>query len=400
MFGRDGTINELERRLEKKSILFVAERRVGKTTVLKALEKQLKENEPQDIVIFSDLEGITSPNEFVDKIEQILKPYLSRTSKVRILGRQGVKEARNFVKSIAGVEIHRDEPSNWKPKLEKMIKEVCEASKYKVIFLWDEIPYMLHHIQQKESKNLSTDNAGLIILDTLRALRQTHENLRMVYTGSIGIHHVLQVLKQQTSSEPINDLLTIELVPIAELDAIDMAKSLFATEGLQSEELDRVVKSLIQQCDYIPFYIEKVIFKIACEMIAVTIELIDRVIEETIVSADDTLQMEHFKSRLNDYYRGVVIADELTKIAHADIAKELLNSLAIASAPLSIDDCFQHIKSFYPLEDRTTIVELLNSLAKDFYIFRDTKGGYVFKYTLIQRWWLMSEGLTRTGEEE
>ncbi|MEZ5602385.1 MAG: hypothetical protein R3F36_16280 [Candidatus Competibacteraceae bacterium] len=35
------------------------------------------------------------------------------------------------------------------------------------------------------------------LLDTLRGLRQTHANLRMIYTGSIGLHHIVTALREE-----------------------------------------------------------------------------------------------------------------------------------------------------------------------------------------------------------
>lgn len=45
------------------------------------------------------------------------------------------------------------------------------------------------------------------------------------------------------------------------------------------------------------------------------------------------------------------------------------------------------------LENRDAVIELLNSLAKDHYVTRDEDGRYRFRFPLIQKWWILAEGL-------
>ncbi len=56
------------------------------------------------------------------------------------------------------------------------------------------------------------------MLDTLRALRQTYPQLKMVYTGSIGLHHVVAKLKKLGyNNVPTNDMYPYELQPLQRL---------------------------------------------------------------------------------------------------------------------------------------------------------------------------------------
>jgi len=40
------------------------------------------------------------------------------------------------------------------------------------------------------------------------------------------------------------------------------------------------------------------------------------------------------------------------------------------------------------------IITLLKNLVKDHYLLRDEQGRYRFCFSLVQRWWLLAEGLT------
>ena len=104
--------------------------------------------------------------------------------------------------------------------------------------------------------------------------------------------------------------------------------------------------------------------------------------------------MEHFRQRLKIYYRGTLRDVNGIAIATASIAKTLLNNLAVAAEPQSIDQCNADLKSKMPIENRDVVIELLNSLAKDHYLQRDEDGRYAFRFPLLQRWWILAEGLT------
>ena len=58
IFGRTEIVKQMWKTLENESVLFVAERRIGKTTVLDCL----RDNPHHDyIVIYSDVEGVVTP---------------------------------------------------------------------------------------------------------------------------------------------------------------------------------------------------------------------------------------------------------------------------------------------------------------------------------------------------
>lgn len=69
---------------------------------------------------------------------------------------------------------------------------------------------MLDNICKQQGEG---EAAAMQILDVLRALRQQpNSRLRMVLTGSIGLHHVVSMLRQKGDpNSPINDMRRIEV---------------------------------------------------------------------------------------------------------------------------------------------------------------------------------------------
>jgi hypothetical protein len=75
---------------------------------------------------------------------------------------------------------------------------------------------------------------ALTLLDTLRSIRQKHPNVRMVYAGSVGLHHVVNDLKQgQLASNPTNDMPLVEIRALSEPDAVVLAERLLRDEAVE-----------------------------------------------------------------------------------------------------------------------------------------------------------------------
>ena len=98
----------------------------------------------------------------------------------------------------------------------------------KSFLCWDELPWML----QKMTARPEGETVVMDLLDTLRGLRQTHANLRMIYTGSIGLHHVVTALREEGYvNSPVNDMRTVEVPPLDDGHAEALAKALIQEKG-------------------------------------------------------------------------------------------------------------------------------------------------------------------------
>jgi len=392
VFGRDKIVELIWRRLEEKSIIFVAERRVGKTTVLDVIKEKYDDN---CIVIYSDLEKISSPIELVENVLNSTYEYQNKRGKAFKLF-EDAKGLFQNIEQIGKVKFSKEKEREWKSLLMKAIHSICKQSNERVVFLWDEIPYMLQKIHSNEKKSDTTENSAIDIMDTLRALMGEIDNLRFVYTGSIGLHHVISEIAGDLPSQPTNDMQTIELKPLTEIYAKEMTESYLEKEMVEYSDND-IVEIIYTECDRIPFYIENIIKKLSLIEDEITVEIVKNEIAKIIIDANNELEMEHFRDRLSKYYLGSTKDTNNHEIKRADIAKELLNFLAIADEPKSIDECNMYLKSVYSLENRDLTIKLLDFLAKDYYIAKDASNKYSFCFTLIKRWWIMAEGLEDKG---
>lgn len=389
--GRDRLIARMWKTLAKESVVFTAERRIGKTTVMKKMEAEPAEG---TLVLYSDLEKVDTAVRFVETLLTDLKKHLTKGAKIaRWLG--------NFVESIGGMEvggiikIPQREKKDWQSVLEKTLSNACKnQANIQLVFLWDEIPYMLQKINALEAATGSNDYSALAILDCLRAMRSDNPNLRMLFTGSVGLHHVLSDLRaDQFASQPVNEMAKINIGPLGPDHAMELARDLIAREEIECNSQDAVGEQLILLTDRVPFYIHRVVSKLALREEAITPAVVQSEIRKCLTDPSDPWEMDHFRQRLKIYYRGSIQDANRADIDTAEVAKHLLNNIAAAGKPQSIDQCHADLKSKRPIEDRDAVIELLNSLAKDHYLERNEEGRYAFRFPLVRRWWVMAEGL-------
>jgi hypothetical protein len=380
--GRDAVLVELWERLAQQSIVLTAERRMGKTTIIKQM---VKDCGVEVFPIYRDLEKVVSPAEFVSNVLTDISGY-----------QKGIKWVEGlfgeFTKNFAGwqigniIKIPESSTDRWKEILENAIEYVMkhplavddweDGKKGKqMIFFWDELPMMLDNFLKRENGAL----VAMEVLDTLRALRQTYPELRMVYTGSIGLHHVISKLKDAGyNNAPTNDMYTYDLQPLEASDAIDLATRLLEGENIATTELSAVATAISQQVDRIPFYIHHSILKLKSSRQQISPDLVKSQID-LVLCDPNPWDMNHYQERIKTYYRD----------GSNEIAMAILDTLAVATIGLNLEQIRDRNLAIQDLEMFRMVLKLLR---QDGYLVMNIDRTYNFRYGLIQRYWQYQMG--------
>ncbi|MEZ5308495.1 MAG: hypothetical protein R2684_15230 [Pyrinomonadaceae bacterium] len=389
--GRDQLIKKIWRVLEKNSIVMTAERRFGKTTILRKLN-----GEPKDgfQVVFFDLEGCETPEEF-------LGHFASRA--IGLAGKQEKVLAgiRSFLMKIGGTQIGnlikfpQLEPDDWKLVYRNLVEAISKSAGEKnVVFLFDELPYMLQLIEANERKNGGSGLEALSVLNELRASRFSHDNIRMIYSGSLGLHHILNSLRNtDVSAEPLNDLVMIEVPPLDPAFGKELAIRELAENGVIACESHDVAAEVSRLSGEVPFYIERISAKLADSVQPVSSKEVGRVVDRVLTEAKDEWQMRHFQSRISDYYPGSIEGADGRAIARADLANEIITSLVHAEEPLGIGAILNQMKSRYSLNSKQVLLEMLRLLELDHYLVSELQNEsktYRLAFPLLKRWWILN----------
>lgn len=387
VIGRDPLIKRLWEALERQSVVLVAERRIGKSSVNKKMDAETPGN---FLTMYRDVEGITTPIDFVERVYRDVAEHLSRIK--RTTGRVSA-----LLKQLKGVEIGglvkfpEAAGAHWKSLLENTLEDLAENQDRLVVLFWDELPSMLKSIAGNSGEPVAME-----ILDTLRGLRQMHGRLRMVYSGSIGLHHVTAALKEAGhGNDATNDMRIIEVPELALEDASFLAGELLDGEQLQCEDRNATAESIARATDCIPYYIHWVVAAMKDRGDVADGQLAERIVAEAMVDDQDSWHLEHYRDRLEKYYGEdrlpvvLAILDELAAAKGPVKFGQLCTSLATALRPDESQTAAQILDG-----DRELLRRILTLLQRDHYIRRQPDGGtYNFRFRLIQRWWRVHRSL-------
>jgi hypothetical protein len=374
--GREALIQNLWRVLERQSVILSAERRMGKTSVVK---KMVAEAPPEVLPVYRDLEGIRTPIEFTEAVFRDVDEYLGRlkrtTTRVRLLLKQlGGAEVGGVLKLPESAAPH------WKTLLTNTMEDLAEHEERTVIFFWDEMPLMLYNV-----KRTAGEEVAMEMLDALRSVRQMRSNkIRMVFTGSIGLHNVIASLKHVGyANAPTNDMPSVDVPALPKPAAQDLARRLLEGESIPTSDVGALAASIVAAVDSIPFLIHHVVDQMAQRGGEATTDTVSEIVSACLLDPQDCWHLRHYRERISTYYG----------IDDRPYALSILDVLAASETPLPFDRLFNLLKSQLPTEDGETARDMLALLQRNHYLDRETDGAYRFRFPLIQRWWRLDRGL-------
>jgi hypothetical protein len=374
--GREALIARLWEAVTVQSLVITAERRIGKTTVIK---KMAAEPFAGWTPVYQDLESFHSAAEFALGVYRQVDQFLGRKKKL-------ARRSKEFLAAVGGTEIKGwiklpgQTPPPWKEVLTHAVEDLMQENDgtSRLLFLWDEMPFMLANIRNREG-----EQTAMQVLDHLRWLRQTHEDLRIVITGSIGLHHVITSLKEKDySNAPVNDMISFDVPPLEPADAARLAGQLIEGEALKVPDLPAASKAIAQEADGFAFYIHHIVKGLKLSGLDATPGTIAKVVASHLVDPNDPWQLLHYRERISTYYP----KDQGT-VCH------VLDHLAVDPKPASVNELVAMLKSVSTFDDRERLLHLLSLMARDHYTLRSEDGRLQFRFPLIRRWWKLNRGL-------
>ena len=208
----------------------------------------------------------------------------------------------------------------------------------------------------------------------------------MVFSGSIGLHHIIKNLqKAGYSNDPTNDMYPIEGQPLSLEEATQLTINLFQGEDIPVVDLQQTAENIALAADCIPFYIHHLINQFKAVESEIDSEVIANTVNECLRSSLNLWKMDHYRERIDNYY------NEEQK----PYALEILDILSINS-PTSFSRLWQYLKSEPETKDKEMARTVLRLLLKDYYLVQeDNLSGsmYTFRYQLVQKYWQISRGL-------
>lgn len=370
--GRDEFIASLWAALEHQSVLLTAERRMGKTSVLLKLEA---EPAAGICVIKRTLQGIRSPDEFVRKfVADVEKasPGLLKRSLGDLLARAGI---RKIGSSPLSVEFSPPDQKSWKDLVSETFAALDDGVDETVLLLWDELPQMIADIHEDHGASTARE-----MLDVMRAARETHPGVRMILSGSLGIHHVVAELRAEGGMwVPTHDMRAVDLPPLDLGDANYLALQLLRNEEIECDDVGAVADAIADEVDCIPYYVHQTAFQLRQRHResggAIGEAAAREVVAGAIADPLDPWELGHYLDRTPVYY-----GDD------AELVNRTLDVVAREADPQLIDAIQNKLAAFGEPPTIERLRGVLDLLCKDYYLRTDP--GYLFLRSLVRRAWL------------
>lgn len=350
-------------------------RRIGKTMIL----RKMLANPPKDwIAIKRDLGGYHTAEEFATQVYRDSANAIGTTKK-------NLRRMEKLLGALKGTEIAGvlklpdGEAAPWKEVLSRTfadINEEMDASGGYTVFLWDEVPFLLENVSKRQSAETAME-----ILDTLRSLGQDYSRIRLVLTGSIGLHHVLAEFREKGYvNSPLNHMERVAPGPLSHEDAADLARQLIVGQGIICDDVGRCADTLASLMGDVPFYIHKLITRLPTDQ-TLTSPIIEQTLTSEFAHSDNDWDLAHYRTRIPLYYD-----------THNKLAYVILDAVATRDM-ISFDTLVKEVAARIQTGEEEDLRRILGLLQQDHYLNRDPNGNYGFRFNLLRKWWLFDRSL-------
>jgi hypothetical protein len=358
----------IEKIEEGAHILLVAQRRMGKTSLMKEVAERIGD---KYFCLFVDLQKSASGADAITELSVCVRPYKSLWKKTQGVFNNVIEKVANSVEKIQvgdlGVIIRSGLSSGtWAGKGDQLF-EILAASEKPVVIFMDEVPIMVNHMLKDEDYKITPEHKAQAdeFMSWLRKNSIKHQgSIRIVISGSIGLE---PVLRQAKLSATINNFIPFELKAWDETTAKECLSALANEYGVRFEEgaTSKMVEKL-GSC--IPHHIQMFFGHVydRCkrrgDMICTSTD-IEEVYKSEMLGVRGHAELTHYEERLER-----VLGIELSKFAF-----DMLTEAAVVGRL-----------------DRTNVAdaqkEILQVLEHDGYL-KKSREGFVFESRLLRDWW-------------
>lgn len=396
-FGRESIVARLQEILANDDILLLGPRRIGKTSVARAVMKQVRAADWRAIEI--NVASCVDERGFLDKLEAALKPELSSPTAraadavgdaLGALGRR-IKSVRIPLPGAGslGVELGEGGAEDWTQVAGDVLQLIAQMEAHWLIYV-DELPILLFNIIRNDS--LTGVQRVRRFLDwfrnDVRALPDARK-LRWLISGSVGLDTLVQ---EHGMADTINSLNHQGLEPFSTEVAVAMLVELARHYPIVLNEHD--AGSIVAAVQWPqPYYLQATFHHlrslIGANPGASAASLIEQAMDKLVQPGADN-DFHHWQGRLSQ---------QLPR-ADADHALAMLNLAArdpSGARPESLLAALEERMTETTTEEaRRTFIRLRDILQRDAYWWPDESSGarrYRFRLEPLRRWWLRRDTL-------
>lgn len=214
-------------------LLLVAQRRMGKTSLMREVKRQLAN---RYTCLFIDLQKASSAEDAIVEISLALKPHKNLWEKTRELFVNALNLIVGSIEEVniaeVGIKLRAGLTSgDWSEKGDALFS-ILAGSERPVLLLIDEVPLMVNRMLKGEDYRINPERKAEVdmFMSWLRKNSLAHQGkIRIVLSGSIGLE---PILRQAGLSASINNFLPFDLKPWDIATAAECLQALAAEYGI------------------------------------------------------------------------------------------------------------------------------------------------------------------------
>ena len=390
-FDRKGELDVLTERVRNGThTLLTAQRRMGKTSLVRELLRRLKD-EGRFRTVFVDVEDAPTAADVVAEIAVRSRPEQRAWSRIRSAFANVVHELDDRIDEVAVSELRVKlragvDAGNWRQKGDEVLAALADHDR-PVVLAIDELPILVNRMLKDADYRITPEGKRDAdeFLSWLRRNGQEHRGgTCLIVSGSVGLE---PILRQAGLSAHANVFLPLDLKPWNEPTALDCLAALAEGCGLDLPLAARLEMCRRLRC-LVPHHVQRFFDSLDEDLRMAgrrdaTEEDVARVYTREMLGVRGQADLDHYESRLK-----LVLGPEGYRAA-----LDLLTQAAVRDGVLERDaiDRFRDYFRARAAAEPVPIEDVLRVLEHDGYL-EAREDGYRFVSGLLEDWWRARHG--------
>ena len=393
-FDREVELQLLRERVENGThTLLTAQRRMGKTSLVRELLRRLDED-GEFATVFVDLEGAMDAEDAVAEMATQARPIQGVRRRITSRLRDSFSDVRDNIEELGVSELRVKlraglNAGNWQ-RIGDQVFEALAANDRPVVLAIDELPILVNRLLKGHEYCVTPERLAVTdgFMGWLRKCCQTYEGkVCLIISGSVGLE---PVLSQARLSAHANVYTTLDLRPWSHDVAVECLVALARGYGVcLPDEIRREMCRRLRCC--VPHHVQLFFHHLYEHLVRdqrneATLDDVELVYERDLLSVRGQAGLVHYEERLRmvlgdgDYIEALSLLSEAV-VNGGQLTRKVIELYRSAAAETAEED---------------NVGNVLYVLQHDGYL-EECECGYAFVSGLLEDWWRARHGQSFTS---